>query len=82
MEGNLYGFEVLRSLWKVAVIPGITYGNGATGLESNKHNFLKTRQQEAKGMAPGASSNGSNRAVQGHLGWLSIEDKETVVKPS
>lgn len=73
-------FEVMRGLWKMAVVPGITFGNGVTCLSSTTRNFIETRQREAGRMALGAPSNSPNEAVQGDLGWSSFEARETVAK--
>lgn len=61
-------FEVMRGLWKMVVVPGITFGNGVTCLSSTTRNFIETRQREA------------GEAVQGDLGWSGFEARETVAK--
>lgn len=71
--------EVVRGVWKVVVVPGVTCGNEALCLFSQTRDFLEHRQHEA-----GRTALNAHRAVamgaQGELGWSSFETREAVAK--
>ncbi|KAG0424575.1 hypothetical protein HPB47_028201 [Ixodes persulcatus] len=73
-------FEVVRGLWKMAIVPGLTYANGVLVLSSQTREFLKRRQRDAGRMALAVPRTAPNEGVQGDLGWSSFEAREASAK--
>ncbi|KAM7291453.1 uncharacterized protein ISCGN_028026 [Ixodes scapularis] len=75
-------YEVARSLWKMVMVPGLTFANRVLCTSSQTREFLEVRQREAGRMALGAHRGTPNEGVQGDLGWSAFESREAVAKLS
>ncbi|KAH9378443.1 hypothetical protein HPB48_013927 [Haemaphysalis longicornis] len=75
-------FEVLRGLWKMVVVPGLTYGNAVLCLSTGTREALERRQREAGRMALGTHKGVAIEGIQGELGWSSFEAREAIAKLS
>ncbi|KAM7295530.1 uncharacterized protein ISCGN_025030 [Ixodes scapularis] len=73
-------YEVARSLWKMVMVPGLTFANRVLCTSSQTREFLEVRQREAGRMALGAHRGTPNEGVQGDLGWSAFESREAVAK--
>ncbi|KAG0444711.1 hypothetical protein HPB47_013473 [Ixodes persulcatus] len=73
-------FEVVRGLWKMAIVPGLTYANSVLVLSSQTREFLERRQRDAGRMALAVPRTAPNEGVQGDLGWSSFEAREASAK--
>ncbi|KAH9376780.1 hypothetical protein HPB48_017878 [Haemaphysalis longicornis] len=70
---SLWSFN--RALWKLVVMPGITYGNAGLCLSSGTREFLERCQRWVRRLALGTHGQCTTEAVQGVIG-------EAVVKAS
>ncbi|KAG0444172.1 hypothetical protein HPB47_014081 [Ixodes persulcatus] len=73
-------YEVARRLWKMVMVPGLTFANRVLCTSSQTREFLEVRQREAGRMALGAHRGTPNEKVQGDLGWSAFESREAVAK--
>ncbi|CAN8002271.1 unnamed protein product, partial [Ixodes hexagonus] len=73
-------FDVTRAVWKMVAVPGLTFGNGVLCLSSRTRECLEVRQREVGRAALGASRGSPNEAVQGDMGFSSLEAREARAK--
>lgn len=73
---------MLRALWKMVAVPGLTYANATLCLSAGVREFLERRQRDAGRMALGAHRNTPVEGIQGDLGWSSFTAREAVAKLS
>lgn len=69
-------YEVVRTLWKVVAVPGLTFANGVLCTAAHTRTHLETRQWEVGRVLLGAKWCVLNTAVQGDMGWPSFEARE------
>lgn len=75
-------YEVTRALWKLVVVPGITYGNAVLCLSSGTREFLERCQRWVGRLALGTHGQCTTEAVQGDMGWSTFAAREAVAKAS
>ncbi|KAH9374645.1 hypothetical protein HPB48_019826 [Haemaphysalis longicornis] len=75
-------YEVLRALWKMVAVPGLTYANATLCLSAGTREFLEGRQRDAGRMALGVHKNTPVEGIQRDLGWSSFTAREAVAKLS
>lgn len=73
-------YEVLRALWKMVAVSGLTYANAVLCLSTGMREFLERRQREVGRMALGTHRQTPVEAIQGELGWSSFTAREAVAK--
>ncbi|KAG0427352.1 hypothetical protein HPB47_025592 [Ixodes persulcatus] len=73
-------YEVIRAVWKMVAVPGLTFGNAVLCLSSCTYQYLEVRQMEVGRPALGASRTVPNEVVQGDMGWSSFEAREVRAK--
>lgn len=74
--------EVLRALWKMVAVPGLTYANATLCLSAGVREFLERRQRDAGRMALGVHKKTPVEGIQGDVGWSSFTALEAVAKLS
>lgn len=77
---HTHQYEVLRALWKMVAVPGLTYANAVLCLSTGMREFLERRQREVGRMALGTHRQTPVEAIQGELGWSSFTAREAVAK--
>ncbi|XP_077489273.1 uncharacterized protein LOC144100112 [Amblyomma americanum] len=73
-------YTMVRDLWKLAHVPGLTFANAVVCLPSATRNWLERRQTEVGRTAVGCHGRVTNAAIQGDLGWSSFEAREACSK--
>ncbi|KAH7968259.1 hypothetical protein HPB52_007268 [Rhipicephalus sanguineus] len=73
-------YEVMRGLWRMVAVPGLTYGNAVLCISSGTREFLERRQREAGRVALGVHRQTPIEAIQGDVGWSSFVAREAVAK--
>ncbi|KAH9383301.1 hypothetical protein HPB48_024421 [Haemaphysalis longicornis] len=74
--------EVIRSLWKAAMVPGLTYAGAVLCPSAATKEYLERRQREVGRLALGSHRTTPNEAVQGDMGWSSFAAREATAKLS
>ncbi|KAH7956866.1 hypothetical protein HPB52_013023 [Rhipicephalus sanguineus] len=73
-------YEVMRALWKMVAVPGLTYANAVLCLSTGVREFLERRQREIGRLALGVHKHTPVEAIQGEMGWSSFTAREAVAK--
>lgn len=73
-------FLMIRDLWKLVHVPGLTFANAVTCLSPATREWLERQQREAGRTALGCHGHVANEAVQGDVGWSSFEAREAASK--
>ncbi|KAH7977359.1 hypothetical protein HPB49_000943 [Dermacentor silvarum] len=73
-------FLMIRDLWKLVHVPGLTFANAVTYLSPATREWLERQQREAGRTALGCHGHVANEAVQGDVGWWSFEAREAASK--
>ncbi|KAH7949133.1 hypothetical protein HPB49_005559 [Dermacentor silvarum] len=73
-------YEVMRALWKMVAVKGLTYANAVLCLSSGVWEFLERRQREIGRLAPGVRRLTPVEAIQEEMGWSSFTAREAVAK--
>ncbi|KAH7958882.1 hypothetical protein HPB49_006119 [Dermacentor silvarum] len=71
---------MIRDLWKLVHVPGLTFANAVTCLSPATREWLERQQREAGRTALGCHGHVANEAVQGDVGWSSFEAREAASK--
>ncbi|KAH7979087.1 hypothetical protein HPB49_008059 [Dermacentor silvarum] len=66
-RGPFGRYEVVRALWKMLAVPGLTYANAVLCLSSGVEEFLERRQRETGRLALGMHRVTSVEAIQGKM---------------
>lgn len=61
-------YDVVREVWKVVVVPGLTFGNSGLFMKPEPQAGLEVLQRAVGRLAIGAHSQTTNAAVQGDMG--------------
>ncbi|KAH7980822.1 hypothetical protein HPB49_019475 [Dermacentor silvarum] len=69
-------FLVIRDLWKLVHVPGLTFANTVTCLSPATREWLERQQRKAGRTALVCHGHVANEAVQGDVGWSSFEARE------
>lgn len=73
-------YEVLRVLWKMVAVLGLTYAKAVLCLSTGIREFLERRQIEVGRMALGTHQQTPVEAIQGQLCWSTFTAREAVAK--
>uniref|UniRef100_L7M0D4 Putative tick transposon n=1 Tax=Rhipicephalus pulchellus TaxID=72859 RepID=L7M0D4_RHIPC len=73
-------FQMIRDLWKMVHVPGLTFGNAVVCLSPTTREWLERQQREVGRAALGCHGRVANEAVQGDVGWSSFEAREAASK--
>lgn len=73
-------YEVMRGLWKMVAVPGLTYGNPVLCISFGTREYLERRQREAGRIALDVHRQTLVEAIQEDMGWSSPVDCEAVAK--
>ncbi|XP_037505770.1 uncharacterized protein LOC119382110 [Rhipicephalus sanguineus] len=73
-------FQMIRDLWKMVHVPGLTFGNAVVCLSPTTREWLERQQREVGRAALGCHGRVANEAVQGDVGWSSFEAREATSK--
>lgn len=71
---------MVRDLWKLVHVPGLTFANAVVCLSPGTREWLERQQREVGRAALGCHGRVANEAVQGDVGWSSFEAREASSK--
>ncbi|KAH8032841.1 hypothetical protein HPB51_003078 [Rhipicephalus microplus] len=73
-------FQMIRDLWKMVHVPGLTFGNAVVCISPTTREWLERQQREVGRAALGCHYRVANEAIQGDVGWSSFEAREAASK--
>lgn len=73
-------YSVGRTLWKAVGVPSLTYGNEAIVLNKQTRDHIERVQREVGRRMLGANHITPNLAIEGEMGWSTMEAREAKSK--